>query len=63
MERLWRTVKYDEIYLKSYRSQIDADANLDAFFRFYNERRPHSAFGDATPGEVYRGEYRVAVNA
>ena len=47
VERLWRTVKYDEIYLKSYRSQIEAHTNLDTFFRFYNEHRPHSAFGDA----------------
>lgn len=49
VERLWRTVKYDEAYLKSYRSQIEAYTNLDAFFRFYNERRPHSAFGMAQP--------------
>jgi putative transposase len=63
VERLWRTVKWEEVYLKSYRSQIDAHTNLDAFFRFYNERRPHSAFGDATPAEVYRSQDRIAVNA
>ncbi len=65
VERLWRTVKYDEIYLKSYRSQIEAYANLDTFFQFYNEDRPHSAFGDAkpmTPMEVYRGTDPIAVN-
>jgi putative transposase len=65
VERLWRTVKYDEIYLKSYRSQIEAYANLDTFFRFYNEERPHSAFGDAqplTPMEVYRRAQPIAVN-
>jgi putative transposase len=65
VERLWRTVKYEEIYLKSYRSQIEAYANLDTFFRFYNEERPHSAFGDArplTPMEVYRGAEPIAVN-
>jgi putative transposase len=57
VERLWRTVKWDEVYRKSYRSQIDAYANLDHFFHFYNELRPHSAFpGDVTPAEVYRGE-------
>lgn len=55
VERLWRTVKYDEIYLKSYRSQPDAERQLRAFFRFYNEQRPHSSLGDdATPMEVYR---------
>lgn len=63
VERLWRTVKWDEVYLKSYRSQIDAYTNLEAFFGFYNEQRPHSAFGDATPGEVYRGKTSIAVNA
>jgi putative transposase len=65
VERLWRTVKYEEIYLKSYRSQIEAYANLDAFFRFYNDDRPHSAFGDATPMtpmEVYRAPAPIAVN-
>ena len=57
VERLWRTVKWDEVYRKSYCSQIDAHANLDRFFRFYNEERPHSSFpGDVTPMEVYRGE-------
>jgi putative transposase len=54
VERLWRSVKYEEIYLKSYRSQVDADANLEAYFRFYNERRPHSALDGATPMEAYR---------
>lgn len=57
VERLWRTVKWDEVYRKSYRSQIDADQNLERFFRFYNDERPHSSFaGDVTPMEVYRGE-------
>ena len=64
VERLWRTVKYDEIYLKSYRSQIEADTNLTTFFRFYNERRPHSSLGnDATPMEVYRRDLPVAISA
>lgn len=65
VERLWRTVKYDEVYLKSYRSQVDAYTNLETFFAFYNERRPHSAFGDAapqTPMEVYRVPVRLAIN-
>jgi putative transposase len=65
VERLWRTVKYDEVYLKSYRSQVDAYTNLEAFFRFYNDRRPHSAFGDTdpmTPMEVYRVPVALAIN-
>ncbi len=65
VERLWRTVKYDEVYLKSYRSQIEAYTNLDTFFQFYNEQRPHSAFGLAaprTPMEVYRQPVPLAIN-
>ena len=64
VERLWRTVKWNEVYLKSYNSQIDADAGLSRFFRFYNEDRPHSAFpGEATPMEVYRGEAALELSA
>jgi putative transposase len=66
VERLWRTVKYHEIYLKSYQSQIEAHAGLDTFFRFYNDERPHSAFGNAdpkTPLEVYRRDLRVERSA
>ncbi len=65
IERLWRTVKYEEVYVKSYCSQIEAHTQLDAFFRFYNERRPHSAFGHEqprTPLEVYREPIRLAIN-
>ena len=49
-------------YLKCYRSQVEAEINLATFFRFYNERRPHSSLGDATPGETYRATLPVAVN-
>jgi putative transposase len=45
VERLWRTVKYEEIYLKSYTSLIDAHAQFDAYFTFYNEQRPHTQLG------------------
>jgi putative transposase len=62
VERLWRTVKYEEVYLKSYVSLVDAHAQLDCFFRFYNERRPHSSLDDATPAEVYKATLPVAVN-
>jgi len=53
IERLWRTVKY-EIYLKDDVSLIDAHAQLDPFFRFYNDLRPHRFHDGATPSEVYR---------
>ena len=53
IERLWRSVKYEEVYLRRYETMVDAHAHLDAYFRFYNERRPHSAHGRQTPAEVY----------
>jgi putative transposase len=62
VERLWRTVKYDEIYLRSYVSVVDAHTNLKRFFHFYDELRPHSSLGGATPGEIYRGTLSIAVN-
>jgi putative transposase len=65
VERLWRTVKYDEVYLKSYRSQINAYTNLETLFWFYNEQRPHNAFSMAdpkTPMEVYRQPVALAIN-
>lgn len=55
VERLWRTVKYEEIYLKSYVSLVDAHAQLDRYFDLYNHRRPHSSLEDRTPDEAYRG--------
>ena len=62
IERLWRTVKYEEVYLKSYHSLVDAHAQLETYFRFYNERRPHTAHDGATPGEAYRATEPEAVN-
>jgi putative transposase len=52
-ERLWRTVKYEEVYLKDYADPAEARAGLGAYFRFYNEERPHQALGYRTPAEVY----------
>lgn len=63
IERLWRTVKYDEIYLKDYVSLIDAHAQLDTFFRFYNDLRPHRAHNGATPAEVYNAPASLVLDA
>jgi putative transposase len=52
-ERLWRTVKYEDVYLKSYQDIAAAHAGLEQYFSFYNERRRHSALGYRTPREVY----------
>jgi putative transposase len=53
VERLWRTVKYEEIYIKSYNTLLDAHAHLQIYFSFYNQERPHSIHDGATPAEVY----------
>ena len=52
IERLWRTVKYEEVYLKAYQDGRDARISLDNYFRFYNTERPHQALGYRTPAEV-----------
>ena len=43
VERLWRSVKYEEVYLKAYSSVTDAKKQLSAYFEFYNLKRPHSS--------------------
>jgi putative transposase len=52
-ERLWRTVKYEEVYLKDYTGVPDAIGNLKAYFGFYNSQRPHQALNYLTPEAVY----------
>ena len=54
VERLWRSVKYEDIYLKDYEHVVELEAGLKAYFRFYDEDRPHQSLGYQTPGEVYR---------
>ncbi len=53
IERLWRTVKYEDIYLKDYRTVGALYAGLGRYFHFYNEERPHQSLGYCTPAEVY----------
>jgi putative transposase len=52
-ERLWRTIKYEEVYLKDYRSPREARHSLAEYLRFYNERRIHQALEYRTPAELY----------
>ena len=54
VERLWRSVKYEEVYLKAYADLVEAERTLHAYFRVYNDHRPHSAHDGQTPSEVYR---------
>jgi putative transposase len=56
VERPWRTVKYEEVYLKAYANGREAKAGLGAYFHFYNTQRPHQALGNRTPGEVFNRE-------
>ena len=56
VERLWRTVKYEEVYLKAYSSVLEAQRGLEDYFRFYNGLRPHQALGYRTSAEVFHGE-------
>ena len=56
VERLWRSVKYEEVYLKAYTTGAECYAGLSAYLTFYCEERPHQALDYRTPGEVYRGE-------
>ena len=51
--QLWRSVKYEEVYLKDYQSGWEAEDNLTAYFRFYYHERIHQALGYRTPAEVY----------
>ena len=52
-QRLWRTVKYEEVHLKDYADPREARDGLAAYFQFYNDERPHQALGYRTPAEVY----------
>ena len=53
IERLWRTVKYENVYLMHYGSVPEGRQGIDGYFRFYNDDRPHQALGNRTPAEVY----------
>ena len=53
VERLWKSVKYEEVYLKAYDSVSAAKTNLGAYLDFYNRRRPHQSLDGKTPDEIY----------
>ena len=62
VERLWRTVKYEDIYLKDYRSPRDATRGLREYFHFYNHLRPHQSLGGKTPAAVYQEKTLMGKN-
>jgi putative transposase len=53
IERLWRSVKYEDIYLKEYESGADCQRGLASYFRFYSHERPHQSLANRTPWEVH----------
>jgi putative transposase len=53
VERLWRSVKYEEVYLRAYESVSAAKAGIARYFAFFNTRRPHSSLDRQTPDTVY----------
>lgn len=53
VERLWRTIKYEEIYLRAYGSVTEARASIGRYLGFYNGTRPHSSLGGRTPDQAY----------
>jgi putative transposase len=55
IERLWRSLKYEDIFLKAYGSPAEARCGIGAWLRFYNDDRPHQAHGYRTPREVFTG--------
>jgi len=65
VERLWRTVKYEDIYIKDYATVPDLSNGLRAYFRLYNYERPHQSLDYQTPAEVYfdgRQEFSLPLN-
>ena len=63
VERLWRSVKYEEVYLKAYDSVAEARSAIGGYFGFYNTRRPHSSLERRTPDQAYFNELPVRLAA
>jgi putative transposase len=63
IERLWRSLKYEEVFIKAYGSVMEARQGIGGWLRFYNEERPHQALGYRTPRRVFDGEACEAVDS
>jgi putative transposase len=63
IERLWRSVKYEDIYIRDYATVQALRTGLSCYFRFYNTQRPHQSHGGATPSEVYFSDNTLKVAA
>jgi len=60
IERFWRSIKYDDIYMKSYENGRELERGIEEYIMRYNFKRPHQSLEDATPEEVYRGAVKLA---
>jgi putative transposase len=63
VERLWRSVKYEDIYLRDYATALELRCGLDRYFAFYGHERLHQALDYLTPWEVYRSERQTSIKA
>ena len=54
IERLWRTLKYEDVYVRDYADGARLRIGLESYFQFYNTERPHAALGNRPPAQVYR---------
>jgi putative transposase len=63
VERLWRSVKYEEVYLRAYGGVSEARASISRYLSFYNGRRPHSSLAARTPDEAYFDNLSVKMAA
>jgi len=63
VERLWRSVKYEEVYLRAYAAVSEARSSIGRYLSFYNERRPHSSLAAKTPDQTYSDNLPVMMAA
>ena len=59
IERLWRSLKYEEVYLKDYASVTEAHEGIRRYLRFYNHERLHQSLDYQTPAALYKGKARA----
>jgi len=59
IERLWRSVKYEDVYIRDYETVEELISGLREYFSFYNHRRPHQTLGGRTPAEIYEGTFAL----
>jgi putative transposase len=63
IERLWRSVKYEDIYLKCYTTVTELETGIDNYFKFYNLKRPHENLNYKTPNEMYNNKIELPIAA